>query len=320
MFVKTERHNIERILLTIVFVSSLGISKGQQSPLSPLSYWVFTPYTYNPAMVGSKDFLSIGATAAFQDKSNAQLISFNTRLTKNNPRYFLSPETKEFRNIGIGASVFKDFDGFSRNTGLSASASYHIQLDSRALSFLSIGVALKDEYSSINSLNGNFVKKNFYPNLDIGIYYYGTNFFAGISAINLLGSPWKPDTLGNFIVPVSKEYFFTAGTKIILSRSLNIVLEPSVLILTTDSTLNKLGNNIFPILKLYLGDFCVGASYRNVSKLAVFAQFRYPKFYVGAYYELSSTTPYYKNKPTVEFTLGLNIQNDRSRITNYSQW
>jgi hypothetical protein len=169
-------------------------------------------------------------------------------------------------------------------------------------------------------VKGNFVKKNYYPNLDIGIYYYATNFFAGISAINLLGSPWKPDTLGNFIVPVSKEYFFTAGFKVILSRSLNIVLEPSVLILTTDSTLNKLGNNIYPILKLYLGDFCVGASYRNESKLAVFAQFRYPKFYVGAYYELSSKTPYYKNKPTVEFTLGLNIQTDKSRITNYSQW
>jgi len=320
MFVKADRFSVERILLTIVFVSSISITKGQQSPLSPLSYWVFTPYLYNPAMVGSKDFLSLGATAAFQDKSNAQLISFNTRLTKNNPPYFSSPETKVFRNIGIGASGFNDFDGFSHNTGLSASASYHIQLNNRGLSFLSIGVALKDEYSTINSVKGNFVKKNYYPNLDIGIYYYATNFFAGISAINLLGSPWKPDTLGNFIVPVSKEYFFTAGFKVILSRSLNIVLEPSVLILTTDSTLNKLGNNIYPILKLYLGDFCVGASYRNESKLAVFAQFRYPKFYVGAYYELSSKTPYYKNKPTVEFTLGLNIQTDKSRTTNYSQW
>ena len=109
MFVKTERHSIERILLTIVFVSSLGISKGQQSPLSPLSYWVFTPYIYNPAMVGSKDFLSIGATAAFQDKSNAQLISFNTRLTKNNPRYFLSPETKEFRNTRDRCISFQRF-------------------------------------------------------------------------------------------------------------------------------------------------------------------------------------------------------------------
>jgi type IX secretion system PorP/SprF family membrane protein len=320
MYVKTDKLSVEKILLTIVFVSSLGISKGQQSPLSPLSYWVFTPYIYNPAMVGSKDFLSIGATAAFQDKSNAQLISFNTRLTKNNPRYFSSPQTKEFRNIGIGASGFNDFDGFSQNTGLSATASYHIQLNNRALSFLSIGASLKDEYSSINSVKGNFVKKNFYPNMDIGIYYYGVNFYAGISAINLLGSPWKPDTLGNFIVPVSKEYFFTSGFKVILSRSLNIVLEPSVLILTTDSTLNKLGKNIYPILKLYLGDFCAGASYRNESKLAVFAQFRYPKFYVGAYYELSSKTPYYKNKPTVEFTLGLNIQTDKSRISNYSQW
>lgn len=320
MDLKSKRQVIARILLILLFVFSFCAAKGQQTPLNPVSYWVFTPYIYNPAMVGSKDFLSIGVNAAFQGTSNTQLISGNTRITKTNSGYFSSPDIREFRNTGIGASVFNDFDSLSRNIGLSVSGSYHIPLNTRELSFLSFGVSVKDGHNILTSKLGNIVKKTFYPNLDIGIYYYGTNFFTGISAINLYGSPWKNDTLGIFKVPVSREYFFTAGYKILLSKSLNIVLEPSVLILATDSTFSKIRNNINPIVKLYLEDFCLGTSFRSDGMISIFAQFRYPRFYVGAFYELSNKTAYYKNKPTVEFTLGINIQSDKSRITKHSHW
>jgi type IX secretion system PorP/SprF family membrane protein len=243
-------------------------------------------------MVGSKDFLSMGVNGAFEGSSNTQLISGDTRFTKTNSGYFSSPELTEFKNTGIGASIFNDFDGLSRNTGFSLSGSYQIPLSTNKLSFLAFGVSAKGEYSTITSkLNGK-EKKTFYPNMDVGIYYYGTNFFTGISAVNLFGSPWIPDTLGAFKVQVSREYFFTAGYKILLSKSLNIVFEPSVLILATDSTFNKIKNNINPIIKLYLEDFCFGTSFESNNRISVFAQFRYPRFYVGAYYELASKTPY----------------------------
>ena len=101
---------------------------------------------------------------------------------------------------------------------------------------------------------------------------------------------------------------------------MNIVLEPSVLISATDSTFGKITDNINPIIKLYLEDFCIGTSFRSGGKISLFGQFRYPRFYVGAYYELASKTPYYKNKPIVEFTLGINIQPDKSRLTKHSHW
>jgi type IX secretion system PorP/SprF family membrane protein len=281
---------------------------------------VFIPYIYNPAMVGSKDFLSIGVNATFQGNSNTQLISGNTRLSKTNPGYFSSPDITEFKNTGIGASVFNDFDGLSRNTGLSVSGSYQIPLNTSELSFLSFGTSVKGEYNSITSLERHTVAKTFYPNLDIGIYYYGTNFFTGLSAINMLGSPWDPDSIGVFIIPVSREYFFTAGYKLLLSRSLNIVLEPSILILATDSTFNKISKNINPILKLYMEDFCIGTSFPSDGKISFFLQFRYPGFYVGAFYELPEKTAYFKKAPIVEFTLGINIQSDKSRFSNHSHW
>ena len=176
------------------------------------------------------------------------------------------------------------------------------------------------EYNTITSALTDTLRKTYYPNLDIGIYYYGTNLYTGISAVNLLGSPWKPDTLGIYKVPVSREYFFTAGYKFLLSKSLNIVLEPSVLIFTTDSTFSKIKDNINPIVRLYLEDFCFGTSFRSDGRISFFAQFRYPRFYIGGFYELAKKTPYFKKTPLVEFTVGLNIQPDKSRISNHSHW
>ncbi len=319
MDIESNRQVTNRILLILMFVFSFCVVTGQTF-LNPVSFWVFTPYIYNPAMVGSKDFLSVNVNAAFLGNANTQIISGNTRLTKTKSGYFSSPGITEFRNTGIGASVFNDFDGFQRSIGLSASVSYHIPLNNRNLSFISIGITAKDEYNSITSVDGNLSDKTFYPNADIGVFYYGTSFFAGLSEINLLGSPWKPDSLGIFRVPVSREYFFTAGYKILLSKSLNIVLESSVLFMTTDSTFGKISNNINPIIKLYLEDFCIGTSFNSDGKISFFGQFRYPKFYVGAFYELARKTAYYKNKPTVEFNVGINLQSDKTRITNHGSW
>jgi len=319
MDLKSNGQYTERILLILMFVFSSCIVKGQTF-LNPVSYWVFTPYIYNPAMIGSKDFLSVNFNAGFVGSANTQLISGNTRIKKTNSGYFSSPGVAEFTNTGIGASVFNELDGLARNIGLSGSVSYQIPLNKRKLSFLSFGVSLKEEYNTIKSDTGNFSAKTFYPNLDLGVFYYGTNFFAGISEINVLGSPWKPDSLGFYRVPVSREYFFTAGYKILLSRSLNIVLEPSILFLTTDSTFNKIRNNINPIIKLYLEDFCIGSSFNSDGKISFFGQFRYPRFYVGAFYEFARNTALYKNKPTVEFNMGINIQPDKKRITNHGHW
>lgn len=311
---------IKRASLIFIFGLTFCILNGQQTPLNPVSYWVFNPYIYNPAIVGSKDFLSLGINMAYQGKSSSQMISGNTRITKTKSGYFSSPDITEFKNTGIGASIYNDYDGFARNMGLSVAGSYQIPLNTRKLSFLSFGTAIKIEYNTITATLSDTLRKTYYPNLDIGIYYYGTNFYTGMSAVNLLGSPWKPDTLGIYNVPVSREYFFTAGYKFLLSKSLNIVLEPSVLILATDSTFSKIKDNINPIVRLYLEDFCFGTSFRSDGKISFFAQFRYPRFYIGGFYELAKKTPYFKKTPLVEFTVGLNIQPDKSRITNHSHW
>jgi type IX secretion system PorP/SprF family membrane protein len=319
MSLKSNRQVTSRILLILVFVFSFFVVKGQTF-LNPVSFWVFSPYIYNPAIVGSKDFLSVNLDAAFLGTANTQIISENSRITKTRSGYFSSPEITEFRNIGSGVSFYNDFDGLSRKVGLSTSLSYHIPLNTRKLSFLSVGISVKGEYNTVSSVAQRLSGKTFYANMDIGIYYYGTNFFTGFSEINMRGSPWNPDILEVFKLPVSREYFFTAGYKFLLSRSLNIVLEPSVLFVATDSTFRKTGNNINPVIKLYLDDYCIGTAFNSDGRISFFGQFRYPRFYVGAFYEFARKTAFYINKPTIEFNMGINIQNDKTRITKHSHW
>jgi type IX secretion system PorP/SprF family membrane protein len=307
------------LLLTFVF----NVSEGQQTPLNPISYWVFVPYIYNPAIVGSKDYISVDMNAAFQGKSQAQLISGNIRFSKTQSGYFSSPDIIEFKNIGIGGSVFNDINGRSKNTGISAAGSYQIPLSTQKLSFLSFGASVKGVYNSLDTAmveSGTYSKKTMYANLDLGLYYFGEKFFSGLSATNLLGNPGGNDSTGVFKIPAFRQYFLTAGYKFIISRAQNIVIEPSILINAYDSTFKKYSDNINPILKLYAGNFCVGTYFLGKGKTSFFAQFRYPKFYVGTFFELPKKTPYFKGSPLVEFTFGLNLQIDKSRLSDHGHW
>lgn len=325
MDLKSHKKGYFIALLIAILQLSSAITFGQQTPLNPVSYWVFVPYIYNPAIAGSKDFMTVGFNASFLGESNTQLLSGNARLTKTAPAYFSSPEITEYTNAGVGGSIYRDVNGLSKNMGLSGSFSYSIPLNSHRLSFLSLGTAVKGAYSTISSDSADLedpTRETFFPNFDLGIYFYSPAFYSGISAVNLLGSPWIADSLGNYDVPVSRQYFLNAGYKILLSRSLNMVLEPSILVAATDSTFDNLSKNISPIFKLYIENFCIGTSFSTGSegKISFFGQFRYPGFYVGAYYELASKTAYYANKPVVEFTFGLNIHYNKPNLAKHSHW
>ncbi len=312
-----------RVFLMLITVNIFNLTFAQQTPLNPLSYWVFTPYIYNPAMVGSKDYTTLDFNAAFQGDSRAQILSGNSRLTKNKSGYFNSPKLKEFNGVGLGGSVFNDLHESSHNIGVNAAGSYQIPLNKKDLSFLSFGASVKGVYNMLDTSMadaGSPSKNTFYPNVDAGIYYYGTNLFTGVSAINLLGNPGDADSTGHYEIPVSRTYFFTIGYKFILSKSLNIVLEPSILIDAVDSTLGNIADNINPIIKLYMDNFCLGSYFLSDGNTSFFFQYRFPRFYVGVFSELPRQTAYYKKPPIMEFTLGWNFQSDKSRLSKQSRW
>ena len=216
---------IKKVLFIFLFYPFI-IIYGQETPVNPVANKVFTPFVFNPAIAGSKDFLSVDLIAALQNKQYTQLLGANTRLRKKGSSGFNDPSMKEFSNIGIGAYAFNDLTGDYRNTGISLAGAYHIPLGRKKLSFLSVGAAAKGIFSHYpgDADLGKPAVDSIFPNLDAGIYFYNPVFHAGISATNILARPPAADT-----IPVSRQYFFTAGFKAVLNRNLNIVLEPNVI-------------------------------------------------------------------------------------------
>lgn len=314
----------KKVIAFVPAIFFFYFSFAQQMPFNPVSYRIFSPFNFNPAIAGSKDYFSIDLLAGFTGKSYSQILGGNTRLVQKVDGYQSMGNSYAFTKIGIGFSGYNDFNSndSTHNAGVTFGGSYHIPLDKRSVSFLSVGASIKGMYHfQEGSADLDIPYKEFYfPNFDLGVYLYTPKLYAGLSATNLLGRPDDPDTLRNYIVPVSRQYNLIGGYKIIISSKLNLVFEPALIIHTDDSLSFDLKENIEPILKLYVGNFCLGTFFNDYSKVSFFFQYRYPKFYVGTFFALPKDSPFYKKSLTAEITLGINFSHNKSGYTKNGHW
>lgn len=137
------RHEkLKVILLSVALISITLFAEGQQTPLNPGSYRVYSPFILNPGITGSKDFTAIDLAGVIQGDNKSYLLSANTRLSKLVTGYFNTPGTKAFTNIGLGGALFNDVIGTSRSIGALASVSYQLPVGSNNTSFVSFGATL----------------------------------------------------------------------------------------------------------------------------------------------------------------------------------
>ncbi len=315
---------IRKTFLVISILCTCYLSYGQEVPLNPISYRIFSPFLLNPAIAGSKDFFSADILAGFNGNSYSQVASGNTRILKKAPGYFQAPKTFSFTNIGAGASVFNDYQSAnSINTaGFSAAFSYHFQLDKKGLSFLSAGISGKGIYHHYDGNTELSIpsKKYFFPEIDFGIYYYDPSFYIGLSATNFLHTPKDTSKLNKYTIPVSRQYNLIIGYKFVISSAINLVFEPSLMLITDDSLSFELKKTVEPIIRFYAGNFCLGTYFSDYSNISFFFQYRYPKFYVGTYFALPKETAYYKKSITAEIAVGINFSRLRSGYTKNAHW
>jgi type IX secretion system PorP/SprF family membrane protein len=314
---------LQHFLLICLGISIINLNlSGQHTPFNPISGRVFTPFTINPAIAGSKDFMALDLSAVIQGPDISQLLSGNTRIAKKGPRYFGAPVAKSFTKIGVGTALFNDVTSTSRNLGVSVSASYHMPLNEKNLSFFSAGIAIKGIYNMMDSIPDISApqKNSFIPNIDAGIYFYGQKFFAGISATNILGSMIDSADMAIYNIPVSRQYFLLAGYKFVLSRSLNIVLEPSLIVNLDDSLDFGNKNTYNPMLKLYMDAFCIGAYLHDYDNLTFFFQYKFPKLYVGTLIDFPRNVPFFKRDLTVEIAAGINFGGVSGSSRSRYQW
>jgi type IX secretion system PorP/SprF family membrane protein len=313
---------LKKHLLTLVIISFLTDVTAQDTHFTPALSKVFTPFLINPAIAGSKDFFAIELAAVIQGSEKAQILSGNTRIAKKGPKYFGVPELRDYSRIGIGASLFNDLTGTSRNIGFSTAASWHLPLSKTNLSFLSGGIAIKGFYNHLDKITDFESNKrgSFIPGIDAGVYYYGQKIYAGISITNILGH--ISDSIGNgsFEIPVSRHYFFITGYKFILSRSMNIMMEPSLIINVDDSLKFNIIETYNPMLTLYMDDFCIGTYLHDYDKLTFFFKYRFPGLYLGALVDFPKNTPFFKKELIVEISLGVKIGNWKSASRGKWHW
>jgi len=316
--------SVYKVLLILLGVSGSYSAFGQQMPFNPVSYRIFSPFLINPAISGSKDYMSVDILGGFTGKSYSQVISGNARLARKTYGYGTSEKTYSFTSIGTGVSAYNDFNSIDSiiNSGISAALSYHIRLNKRALSFLSIGASAKGMYHFYRGNSDLSIpyKEFYFPNVDAGIYLYNPNSYAGLSVTNLLDPPADTATFAIYQIPVSRQYNFIAGYKFVLSRTLNLVLEPSVIVHTNDTLAFDIKENIEPAIKLYAGNFCIGTFFNDYSKISFFFQYRYPKFYVGTYFALPKDSPFFKKSLTAEIALGINFSRNKSGYVKNGHW
>lgn len=314
---------LKYILLSSIGLLLLSISlSGQHTPYNPISNKVFTPFIINPAIAGSKDFMALDLSGTIQGENYSQLLSGNSRIAKKGPRYFGAPVSKSYTRIGVGTALFNDVSGPSRNLGLSIASSYHIPLNDKNLSFLAVGVGLKGIYNMTDSLpdEGAPSRNALIPNADAGIYLYGQKFHVGLSATNILGSMTDSADMAIYKIPVSRQYFLIAGYKFVLSKSLNIVIEPSLIVNLDDSLDFSDKNSYNPMLKLYMDAFCIGSYLHSFDNLTFFFQYKFPSFYIGTLVDFPRNAPFYKKDLTVEIAAGFNFGGTGSSPRNRYQW
>lgn len=307
------------ILLTIVYAESVT---GQQVPFNPISYRIFSPLVYNPAIAGSKDFFSTDFVAGFQGKVKSQLLSANTRFSRKVPGYLMSSKSTEFIPLGAGLALYNDMNEVAQTAGASGIVAWHLPLDKRSLSFLSLGVAGKGIFHHYNGNEDLSIpqKEFIFPNIDAGIYFYSPSVYTGLSATNILSPPEDKDSLFTYRIPVNRQYNFLAGYKFVIIRSLNLVIEPSVIIVGTDSLTFSFQENIQPMLKIYAGNFCAGSYFNDYNKISFFFQYRYPRFYVATFFALPKETAYFKQPLTIDVAFGINFSKNGSGYTSAGHW
>src|SRR5476649_543611 len=244
--------------LLIIFVAVSGLAVAQQKP--QYTQYVFNNYLLNPAVSGIENYTDVkmGYRSQWTGLDGAPVTSY---LTVNAPigQNFVQGDATSFSggtdapysrlytqnyeaaapHHGIGFMVVTDKAGPITTTNVDASYAYHLGLTDQIN--LAVGVAAGFTRTSLNTseitletaldpaiTNGN--NAQWKPDLNLGTWLYGPNYYLGVSVQQLLPQSLY-FTTSTAAIDASKtvpHYFLTGGVKVFVSD--DIALEPSFLI------------------------------------------------------------------------------------------
>ncbi len=300
---------MRKIFIFILLLASIHSASAQQDAM--FSRYMFnTMYLFqNPAYSGSHGYWTSNALY------RTQWLSFDGAPTT----IYAGGEGLIGRKqrAGLGFSFFHDKIGLDRMTDLSVNYAYHIQLSKEQ--HLSLGI--KAGAFAYKSLLSNAVIWNpsdpvyggdisgLIPRAGLGIYWYGRDFFAGLSVPTLIALDKRSNSVfssGNS--SVLQQHFYGYGGYVFHLEN-DIDLKPSILLkyqpaapLQADFNLNVWFKKLFS----------VGMSYRTNDAISVMVEIPInQKLSVGYAFDNTITDIRQVSSGTHELMVGYNFISNR---------
>lgn len=286
-------------LFSSVFILS-GYSHGQQ--VTQITQHMFFKSVLNPGAIGSEKYLDAGIWnrnqwTGFEGAPRSQYLSVNSSFFKS--------------RSGVGGYIFNDEVGPIRNTGLSAGYSYKLPVNNKI--DLSFGLAmmlsnfrvdgtkidLHDENDQVIDLTS--VSSTFVPEASTGLYLFHSDFYAGLSAINIINSntPVFISTAKPGAMPRVLHINFIGGYEIKLDKL--IALIPSIYI---SKALNNPLQTDVNLRIDYSKKFQFGVTYRTKDAMAFLLGIHFLNdFILGYSYDLQFSELKEQNNGSHEISL-----------------
>lgn len=227
---------------------------------------------------------------------------------------------------GVGAIVFYDKAGPLSTVNASLTYAYHLQLAGTLN--LSVGVAAGIKRVNLNNRDlvletendpalRNTIIGQTKPDLAMGVWLYGAQFFAGASVQQIL--PQKLAFTTDNIYALGKEVphvFVTAGYKLYVDDEISFI--PSFMLKYVKPAPLSFDANV----KVSFRDrFWVGGSYRHKDSYAAMAGFNFSKLVNLTYsYDLTTSELKSYSSGSHEIVLGLQLNNIYQAMRSSRMW
>jgi len=286
-------------LIPIILVLIAKAATAQQLPI--YSQYMLNDFSMNPAIAGTQDYFNVKSDNRFQwigitDAPRTYVLTFDGPITS--------------QHIGLGTYVFTDITGPTRRSGFTSSYSYHLQLTKTLkLSFgVSVGVlqfAIDGQSISLQQTEDpalvNQLESAIVPDFAAGVYLYGTNFYAGFAAPQIIPTTAKLNNFAGAQDIMVTHYYATAGYNFNLGN--NFSFKPCIV-----------ANYVYPVPPqfdmgariLYMEKFWIGGGYRTLDAAYAMIGYVYQKnLTFGFSYDYPVTDIHNYSFGTTEFYIGV---------------
>lgn len=318
--------NLKKIFgLALLFVSSIGFS--QEGIAVYTDYLTDNYYLIHPSMAGASSCAKLRLTGRQQwfgqeDAPALQTLSFNMALDEDG-------------KSGFGAIAFNDKNGYHSQTGAKLTYAHHIlfsrsKVDLNMLSFGLSGAFIQSrldesEFTRFDPIivGGDFMQKDSYFNLDLGMSWNYLDFFTHVTVKNIMSSQRREIYSNGIESDNLRKFLFSMGST--FGNEDRWSYEPSLMLQYTEETGEAaIDLNLKTYKSMDFGKLWGGLSYRrsfdgaqyvegavvNTQKLQWITPFvgvNFKKFMFAYSYNHIMGNVKFDNAGYHQLTLGMNI-------------